>query len=82
MFSGDGELRPFAVTSTGSLTLENVTVSGGLAQGGAGGAQSGGHGGGGGGGGAGLGGAVYDDGGLFTADGVTFVNNSAQGRSG
>jgi hypothetical protein len=74
--NGSGAIRLFAVTSTASLTLENLTVSGGLAQGFAGGTSSYG---GGGGGGAGMGGAVYDDGVSFTADGVTFTNNSAIG---
>ena len=37
---------------------------------------------GGGGGGAGLGGAVYDDGGSFTAEGVTFTNDVARGGNG
>ncbi len=79
ILDGNNALRLFAVTSTGSLTLENLTAEGGLAQGGAGGA---GGLGGGGGGGAGLGGAVYDDGGHFTAEGVTFTNNKAQGGAG
>jgi hypothetical protein len=77
--SGAGAIREFAVTSTASLTLEDLTVSGGLAQGFAGGA--GGFSGAGGGG-AGMGGAVYDDGGSFTADGVTFTNDTAVGGSG
>ena len=55
VISGNETLRPFAVTSTGSLTLEDLTVASGMAVGGAGGQSS--HGGGGGGG-AGLGGAV------------------------
>jgi large repetitive protein len=62
---GGGAVRLFAVTSTASLTLEDLTVSGGLAQGGAGGATTAG------GGGAGPGGAIYGDGGTFTAEGVT-----------
>jgi hypothetical protein len=84
VISGDNSLRPFAVTNTGSLTLEYLTVEDGLAQGGAGGDadQTSGNGGGGGGG-AGLGGGVFvDAGGVFTAQGVTFTNNSAQGGSG
>jgi hypothetical protein len=79
VLNGNDALRLFAVTNTASLTLENLTVEGGLAQGGAGGSS---RFGGGGGGGAGLGGAVYDDGGVFTAEGVTFTNNSAQGGAG
>ena len=77
---GNGYARLFAVTSTSTLTLKNLTVDGGLAQGFAGGSAD--IEGGGGGGGAGLGGAVYDDGGVFTADGVTFSNNMAQGGTG
>ena len=76
---GGGAIRLFAVTSTAALTLEDLTVSGGLAQGAAGGNSGTG---GGGGGGAGLGGAVYDDGGSFTAEGVTFTNDEALGGSG
>jgi hypothetical protein len=86
VISGNNALRPFAVTGNASLTLKNLTVQGGLAQGGAGGnGNAPGFGyswGGGGGGGAGLGGAVYDDGGGFTAEGVTFTNNKAQGGQG
>jgi large repetitive protein len=78
--SGGNALRPFVVTAGASLTLEDLTLSGGLAQGGAGG--DGDEGGGSGGGGAGLGGAVYDDGGAFTAEGVTFTNNKALGGTG
>ena len=72
------------MTSTGTLTLDNLTLTGGKAQGGAGGAGGvgGGAGGGAGGGGAGLGGAVLDNGGFFTAEGVTFMNNTAQGGQG
>ena len=79
VLSGGGAMRLFAVTSTGSLTLEDLTVTGGLAQGGAGGIS---RWGGSGGGAAGLGGAVYDDDGSFTAQGVTFTNNTAQGGAG
>ena len=78
---GGDAVRLFAVTSNASLTLQNLTITGGEAMGGAGNAGSS-NGGGGGGGGAGMGGAVYDDGGDFTADGVTFTNNSAVGGSG
>ncbi len=76
---GSGAIRVFAVTSPASLTLEDLTVSGGLAQGFNGGDS---YHGGGGGGGAGLGGAVYDDGGSFTAEGVTFTNDVARGGNG
>ena len=79
VISGGDTLRPFVVTATASMTLEDLTISGGLAQGGEGGA---GGAGGGGGGGMGGGGGVYVDGGTFYADGVTFVNNTAQGGAG
>jgi Bacterial Ig-like domain (group 3) len=77
--SGGGELRLFAVTDTGSLTLQGLTLEHGLAQGGNG---TRGTGGGGGGGGAGVGGALFNDGGSFTAEGVTFTNNTAEGGQG
>ena len=70
--------RLFYISSAGSLTLDNLTITGGDAVGGNGGdAEFGG-----GGGGAGLGGAVYDDGGAFTALGCTFTNNTAVGGNG
>ncbi|MDE2508015.1 MAG: IPT/TIG domain-containing protein, partial [Planctomycetota bacterium] len=83
VIDGNNSLRLFAVESGDSLTLKNLTVTGGLAQGTAGGLgevtrRSGG----GGGGGAGLGGAVYNDGGTFVAEGATFTNNVAQGGQG
>ena len=72
-------VRPFTVEGASSLTLKNLTVSGGVARGTNGNnSQNGGAGGGG----AGLGGAVFNDGGTFTADGVTFTNNFAQGGNG
>ncbi len=71
--------RLFYVSNTASLTLENLTITGGDAVGGMGGATSGG---GGGGGGAGLGGAVFVDGGTFSAQGCTFTNNAAKGGTG
>ena len=76
--SGDTVQRIFAVTGTGTLTLEDITLSGGWAQGGNGGNSSQG---GGGGGGAGMGGAVFNEG-TFNAYGVTFTNNVAQGGFG
>jgi Bacterial Ig-like domain (group 3) len=76
---GGDAVRPFAVESGSSLTLENLTVTNGKAVGGTGGSSGKG---GGGGGGAGLGGAIYDDGGTFTAEGVTFTNNAATGGAG
>ena len=75
----DSTVRPFAVESGSSLTLKNLTVAGGVSRG-TNGINS--QNGGGGGGGAGLGGAVFNDGGTFTADGVTFANNFAQGGNG
>ncbi len=45
ILSGNNALRLFAVTGTGSLTLEDLTVENGLAAGGAGGASGGGMGG-------------------------------------
>ncbi len=77
---GGNATRLFVVEGGGTLQLENLTLSGGSAQGGAGG--SGGSGGYGGGGGAGLGGAVLVDGSTFTAQGCTFVNNQVTGGAG
>ncbi len=71
--------RLFDVAPTGSMTLQKVTLTGGLAQGGAGGSQSGG---GAGGGGAGLGGAVFNDGGSVTTVDCTFTSNTASGGQG
>ena len=75
---GGSAVRLFEVTE-GALTLKNLMVEGGLAQG-----YAGGNGalGGAGGGGAGLGGAVLDDGSTFTAEGVTFTDNVARGGVG
>ena len=77
--NGGDAVRPFAVTGGAVLTLNNLTVQGGLARGYAGG---GGALGGAGGGGAGLGGGVFVSGGGFTAVGVTFTNDTAQGGTG
>ncbi len=71
--------RLFDVAPTGNLTLSNVTLASGLAQGGNGGSQTAG---GAGGGGAGLGGAVFNDGGSVTTLACTFTNNTAQGGQG
>jgi hypothetical protein len=68
--TGAAAFRLFQVTAGGSLTLENLTLSNGLAQGGAGG--------GGGGGAAGLGGAVYNQGTLSVL-GCTLTGNQAVG---
>jgi Bacterial Ig-like domain (group 3) len=67
--AGGSATRLFAVEGGGSLTLQNLTLSGGSATGGDGG-------------GAGLGGAVLVDGSTFTAAGCTFVNNQADGGGG
>ena len=75
--SGAATMRLFAVESAGNLTLQNLTLSGGIAEGGAGG--SGGRGGGGGG--AGLGGAIFNDG-TLTVEDSTFVSNQAIGGAG
>jgi hypothetical protein len=77
--SGGGATRLFAIEGGGTLKLENLTLSDGIAQGGAGGSAGVG---GSGGGGAGLGGAVLVDGSTFTAAGCTFVNNLAIGGHG
>ena len=78
IISGGNAIRPFAIIGA-TLTLKNLSVEDGRAQGYAGG---GGSWGGAGGGGAGWGGAVFDDEGTFTAEGVTFVNNVAVGGEG
>ena len=66
----------FSTLSAGSLTLNDLTLSAGLAQGG-----SGGNGFGAGGGGAGMGGAIYNQG-TTTLNSVTFTSNAALGGSG
>ena len=72
-------MRLFYVAPGGSLTLKNLTLSNGLAQGGAGGsgAQRGGSGGGG----AGMGGAVFSWGALDLED-STLIGNQALGGAG
>ena len=82
--SGDGTQRIFAVSSTATLTLENITLTDGLAQGGAGGnagvsGSSGG--GGGGGGGAGLGGAIFNEGTLNVVQSTLSGNTAIGGNS-
>jgi hypothetical protein len=81
--SGDGARRIFAVSSTGTLTLENITLTDGLAQGGAGGngGVSGSSGGGGGGGGAGLGGAIFNEGTLNVVQSTLSGNTAIGGNS-
>ena len=66
----------FSTLPAGNLTLHNLTLTGGLAQGG-----KGGTGGPGGGGGAGMGGAMYNQG-VATLVSVTLNQNTAQGGSG
>src|SRR2546423_1726750 len=66
--------RLFAVTATGSLTLENLTLQNGVAQGSAG-ANPGD------GGAAGMGGAIFNAGSL-TISNTTFVGNQAIGGNG
>ncbi|MBS0266614.1 MAG: hypothetical protein JSS02_32080, partial [Planctomycetes bacterium] len=79
---GSSLMRLFAITTGNSLTLQNLTLQNGKAQGAVGGRGAGTYGGAGGGGGAGLGGAVYDDGGVFTAINCTFTANVATGGNG
>ncbi len=79
--SGSPKFRFFFVSSgfstlpAGTLTLKNLTLTGGLAQGGSGGSGITG-----GGGGAGLGGAIYNQG-TLTLSSVTFASNAALGGS-
>ncbi|MCU0705825.1 MAG: hypothetical protein MUF18_17800, partial [Fimbriiglobus sp.] len=75
--SGVSNLRLFLVTSTGSLTLEGVTLSGGRAVGEDGGTSVN-YGGGGGGGAAGFGGAVFNQG-VLSITSSTLTGNQAQG---
>ncbi len=70
-------MRLFDVTSTGNLTLQDLTLSGGKAQGFTGGIGSGGAGGGS----AGLGGAIFNQGSLTILD-STLTGNTAQGGAG
>jgi hypothetical protein len=70
--------RLFAVSSGVTLTMENVTLTNGLAQGGNGGNSDGG---GAGGGAAGLGGAIYNQGTLDLVN-CTLTGNTAQGGNG
>ncbi len=73
--SAPAEFRLFAVSPTGDLTLAGLTLTGGLARGGAGGR---GDVGGGGGGAAGLGGAVYNQG-TLRVFGCALTGNTAVG---
>jgi hypothetical protein len=80
--SSAAPFRLFDVTSTGTLDLENLTLRGGLAQGGQGQAlfspSSPSLNSGSGGGGAGMGGAIYNTG-VVTVENSTFAGNTAQG---
>ena len=75
--TGGAAMRLFTVSPGASLTLENLTLANGLAQGGNGAPD----GRGGGGGGAGLGGAVFNAGTLSAVD-TTFTANQARGGTG
>jgi hypothetical protein len=75
--SGTTPFRLFDVDTNGSLTLQDLTLSGGNVQGGAGGNGNRG----GGGGGAGLGGAIFNKGKLTLVD-STLTGNTALGGAG
>lgn len=81
--SGNNARRVFAVTSTGTLTLQNITITGGLAKGGDGGTFGGAGTGNesGGGGGAGLGGGIFSEGTLTLVQSLVTAN-AAQGGVG
>ncbi len=78
-FSGPGNVdntqRLFTVTKSGELTLENLTLQGGVARGGNGASQENGTGGGGG---LGAGGAILNQG-VLTLHATTFLDNLAVG---
>src|SRR5581483_5194393 len=81
--SGGNARRVFAVSAGGSLTLQRLTITGGLAQGGTGGTGTAGNAVGGGGGGAGLGGAAFvAAGGMLHLTQSTVTGNLAQGGAG
>jgi hypothetical protein len=71
---GATSMRLFAVSGKGNLTLENLSLSGGLAQGGGSGRT-------GGGGGSGMGGAIFNAG-TLNLIGDVLSNNSAVGGAG
>jgi VCBS repeat-containing protein len=77
--SGDNSFQIFSVES-GIVSFLDLTITDGLAQGGAG--SNAGSLGGGGGGGAGLGGGLFIEDGTVTVDNVTFSNNQAIGGNG
>ena len=68
--SGGSAIRPFVVAAGNSLTVRNLVIKNGLANG-----TTSGNGGGG----AGMGGAILVDGGLFSASNVTFQANTVHG---
>jgi uncharacterized protein with beta-barrel porin domain len=74
--SGGSANRVFFVQS-GTVTIENLTIANGLAQGGAGGSGQNG-----GGGGLGAGAAIFVNTGTTTVTNVTFSNNTATGGAG
>ena len=76
---GGNAVRVFAVADGAALSLKNLTVRDGLAQG-----YAGGEGalGGGGGGAGGLGGGIFVSGGSLTVVGVTLTGNTARGGTG
>jgi CSLREA domain-containing protein len=76
--AGATNMRLFIVTGTGSLTLRDVTLRGGLARGYNGAFSGGGSGGGA----AGLGGAIFNFGGAVVIDRSTLAGNTAQGGNG
>ncbi|HYR22719.1 MAG TPA: choice-of-anchor Q domain-containing protein [Chthoniobacterales bacterium] len=73
--AGTTNFRLLYISPAGSLSLQNLTLRKGVANGGNGGAGIGG------GGGLGGGGAIYNQGGL-TLNGVTVTNNTASGGNG
>ena len=80
--SGNDQRRIFAVGTAGTLTLANITLTAGRAEGGRGGDILAGGNGGAGGGGAGLGGAIYVYGGTLNVSNSTLTSNIAQGGRG
>ncbi len=77
--AGASPFRLFDVAAGASLTLQSLTLTGGVAQGGDGGSTAGNAAGGGGG--AGLGGAIFDQGKLTILN-STLTGNTAQGGNG
>jgi autotransporter-associated beta strand protein len=76
--SGAGAYRIFFVNAPGAtVQISDLTLSGGMVQGGGGGGGFGG-----GGGGAGLGGAIFVNAGAVAVNGVAFSGNSAHGGKG